>query len=199
MRDARVAAPAVGRVYLAPARRPGAQAEAAALAVLEAALGAIEGSWLARALTGPGGVATEVGASYAAIGVDPQTFGVVAALAPGRSPAELEAALDAAVADFLAQGPDREGVARAKAMLADALADRGARLDVARSWGMALATGLSVEDIVAWPDAIAAVEPQDVARAAAAVLRSEASVMGRLLPAAPTEPPQGEVSVEAVR
>ena len=65
---------------------------------------------LARALTGPGGVATAVGANHAALAVDPQTFGVFVAVAPGVDAGVAEAALDAVVADFLAAGPAEEEV-----------------------------------------------------------------------------------------
>ena len=93
-----------------------------------------------------------------------------------------EAALDAAVADFLAAGPAEEEVARAKAWVAGALAAPADRLTVAREWGTALATGLTVEDVQAWPGIVAAVTAEDVARVAREVLRREASVTGRLVP-----------------
>ena len=52
-----------------------------------------------------------------------------------------------------------------------------------RSFGIALATGRTVDDVEAWPARIAAVDAEEVNAAAAHVLRSERSVTGRLSPA----------------
>jgi zinc protease len=54
-----------------------------------------------------------------------------------------------------------------------------------RSFGVALATGRTVEDVEAWPERIAAVKAEQVNAAAAYVFRPERSVTGRLSPAAP--------------
>jgi zinc protease len=51
-----------------------------------------------------------------------------------------------------------------------------------RSFGVALATGRTVDDVEAWPARIAAVDAQEVNAAAAHVLRAERSVTGRLSP-----------------
>jgi zinc protease len=51
-----------------------------------------------------------------------------------------------------------------------------------RSFGVAVATGRTVEDVEAWPARIAAVNAEQVNRAAAHVLRPERSVTGRLSP-----------------
>jgi zinc protease len=53
-----------------------------------------------------------------------------------------------------------------------------------RSFGIALTTGRTVEDVEAWPERIAAVTASDVNEAAAYVLRAGRSVTGRLEPAA---------------
>ena len=53
----------------------------------------------------------------------------------------------------------------------------------ARIFGAALTSGLSVEDVEAWPERIAAVTTEQVNAAARAVLVPETSVTGLLLPA----------------
>ena len=50
----------------------------------------------------------------------------------------------------------------------------------ARRVGAALATGLGLEDVAAWPGVLQAVTPEAVQAAAAAVFRPEASVTGWL-------------------
>ena len=52
-----------------------------------------------------------------------------------------------------------------------------------RSFGVALATGRTVEDVEAWPERIGAVTAAQVNAAAADVFRPEHSVTGRLLTA----------------
>ena len=52
-----------------------------------------------------------------------------------------------------------------------------------RSFGAALATGRTVDDVEAWPERIGAVTAEQVNAAAAHVFRPETSVTGRLLPA----------------
>jgi zinc protease len=68
-----------------------------------------------------------------------------------------------------------------------------------RSFGAALATGGTVEDVEAWPDRIAAVTAQQVNAAAAYVFDLERSVTGRLrsapVAAAALEPAAGATPV----
>ncbi len=62
-----------------------------------------------------------------------------------------------------------------------------------RSFGVALATGGTVEDVEAWPERIGAVTAEQVNAAAEYVLRPERSVTGRLIPA-----PTATAALEAV-
>lgn len=204
--DPRVAQPVLLRTVLAPERDPGAQKTAAALTVLaELLAGSSQTSVLARALMLTG-KALYVGASYDGFSVDPTTFGLSMVPAPGVSNADAEAALDAALATFLKDGPDPAQLERVKTRI------RAARVYAqdsahgrAYDYGQGLATGLSVEDVNAWPDILAAVTPEDVREAAALVLDNPASVTGWLLPrqdapgaaaAAQQLPPAAEASAE---
>lgn len=188
MRDPRVRQPASGRLFPAPVRRPGDQAAAAALVILDELLGGpVEASVLGRDLVTARGIAVDAGSSYLPAGVDRQAFGVFVAPRPGVSLEDAEAALDASVAAFLATGPDAADLARAKERAVGKLADphgdpHGDSLAVARHWGVALATGLAPEDIRDWPSQLDAVTADDVRGAARAVLRPETSVLGRLIP-----------------
>jgi zinc protease len=182
LRDPRVREPYVARLYLAPQRKPGDQAEAAALTVLAELLGSGITSVMARELELGDGIATQTGADYSGLGLDPQSFRLYVVPKPGVALADAEAALDALIARFVAEGPDPAQLERIKVQLGAAeiyaLDNRHAR---ARRIGAALAAGLGLDDIAAWPDELQAVTPAAVQAAARAVLRPEASVTGWLV------------------
>ena len=186
VRDARVREPQLSRLYLAPQRRPGAQEEAAALTVLAELLGSGITSVMARELELGDGLAVRTGAHYSGVSVDPQGFYLSVTPKPDVSLAAAEAALDALIARFVAEGPDPERLARLKARLgADEIYHRDNQMARARRVGAALATGLTLEDVAAWPGLLQAVTPEAVQAAAAAVFRPEASVTGWQMPAEP--------------
>ena len=93
----------------------------------------------------------------------------------------VEAAIDAVLATLAAEGPTEEELARARAGIAASeiyAQDSGAGL--ARRYGAALAVGLSLDEVEAWPERLKAVTAEDVRRAAG-LLRREASVTGWLM------------------
>ncbi len=134
------------------------------------------------------GVALDAGAYYSDTGLDPQTFGLYVAPRPGVTLAEAEAELDALIARFIEEGPDPEQLERVRgqirANLIYELDDQSGR---ARRIGEALTSGLTLEDVEAWPDLLQAVTAEDVQAAARAVFRAENSVTGWLM-APDTEP-----------
>lgn len=181
--DPRVAQPVMIRTTLAPERNAGDQKTAAALTVLgELLAGSAQTSILARDLVLTG-KALYVDASYDGLSVDPTTFALSLMPAPGVSNADAEAALDAALQKFLADGPDPAQLERVKTQI------RAARVYAqdsahgrAYDYGQGLSVGLSVDDVNDWPDILSAVTPDDIASAAKLVLGSPASVTGWLLP-----------------
>ncbi|MCC6305255.1 MAG: insulinase family protein [Rhodobacteraceae bacterium] len=183
LRDPRVAQPYLSRWYLAPVRRPGEQAEAAALVVLAEILGGTGAtSVLGRALEFDGKVAIGTSASYDATGVDSGLFAIGVIPAAGVEVAAAEAALDAALDRFLTGGIDPEHFARIRMQVR--AAEVFARDNVqgrARRWGEALTAGLSVADVEGWPAALQAVTPEAVMAAARTVLDRRRSVTGWLL------------------
>ena len=68
-------------------------------------------------------------------------------------------------------------------MIAEAVYARDSLSTAVRSFGAALATGGTVEDVEAWPERIGAITAEDVNAAAAYVLDAGRSVTGRLKPA----------------
>jgi zinc protease len=180
-RDARVRNPYVIRTYLSEPRRPGDQAQAAALSVLAEVLGGGITSVLARELRVEEDFALDVGAFYGDTALDASTFGIYVTPNPGVSLDEAEARLDAALERFLEEGPDPEQLERIKTQLRAAEIYAQDNLHGrARRVGVALTSGLTVEDVRGWPAALEAVTAEDVL-AAARTLRLEASVTGWLL------------------
>ncbi len=191
MRDARVRQPYVQRQYLVPSRVSGAAEDAAALSILAEVLGGSGvTSRLAQALQLEQGIAIGSGAYYAASSLDHAEFAVYGVPAEGVELAAVEAAIDATLAKLAAEGPTEDELARARAGTAASeiyAQDSGAGL--ARRYGAALAVGLSVADVEAWPQMLKAVSAEDVRRVAG-LLRLEASVTGWLM-APKTEGEQG--------
>ncbi|WP_112322331.1 M16 family metallopeptidase [Oceanibium sediminis] len=182
-RDARVRQPYLSRSYLAPSRRAGNNADAAALSVLARLLGGSVTSFLVQRLEVEEKVMISVGAAYGPNGLDGSTFGLYAAPVDGVSLEQAAAALDRAVADFLDQGPDLEALERVKAGIrASEIYALDSQQSRARAYGSALTSGLTVEDVASWTDALDAVTAEDVIAAGRAVFRRESSVTGYVLP-----------------
>jgi zinc protease len=100
----------------------------------------------------------------------------------GVSLQQAEDAMDAALQAFLDEGIDDADFQRIKAQVR--AADIYARDSVdglARTYGEALAVGLTVEDVQAWPDILQAVTKEDVMTAARTVLDARQSVTGWLM------------------
>lgn len=182
MADSRVAQPYISRSYLAPERNAGDQTQAAALTILARILGGSgTTSVLARALQFDSQTAVYTSAAYDGTAVDPTTFGLVVVPSAGVSLTDAEAALDAALAKFMAQGVNADDLARIKTQIrAEQIYARDNVGDLARMYGAALAVGLTVQDVQDWPAVLDAVTARDVMNAASQVLRAETSVTGWL-------------------
>lgn len=181
--DARVAQPYVVRSYLAPARRPGQQQEAAALTVLARLLGGdSQTSVLGRKLVFGSGKALYTNAFYDGMAMDSTTFGLAVVPVPGTSLSEAEAALDKALAEFLAEGIDRAQFDRIKTQIrASEIYARDNVDGLARRYGAALSSGLGVADVQDWPARLAAVSPEQVMEVARKVLNRRQAVTGWLM------------------
>jgi zinc protease len=191
IKDARVREPYIMRRYFAPARKPGEQSEAAAIYVMAELLGRSGiTSVMAQELELGEKVAVDTGAFYSDVSVDPQSFSVYIAPKPGVSLAEAEARLDALIARFKEEGPDPVQLERIKKRIKASeiylLDNQHSR---ARRIGAALISGLTLEDVAAWPDALQAVTAEDIKFAANSVFRPEASVTGWL--SAPDDQEEG--------
>ena len=178
MTDARVSEPYVMRSYLAAERNPGDQRQAAALALLAQVLGGSSTtSVLARGLTFDSQVAVYTAAFYNPTTVDPDTLSLLVMPQAGVGLAQAEAALDAQLAKFLETGIAPADFARIKAQIrADDVYDRDSAQGRAQQIGTALAVGLTLEDVDAWPGLLQVVTAEEVMAAARAVFVADRSV-----------------------
>ena len=193
-RDPRVAQPYVMRRYLAPERDPGDQREAAALTLLDQVLGGGQTSVLTRELQFDRKVAVYTGAFYDGTSYDDSSFGLVVVPSTGVSLEEAEAALDETLADFIETGVDPEQLERIKFQLrADRIYSRDNVQSLSRRYGSALTSGLTVEDVQAWPEVLQSITPEEIVEAAKKVFDRKQSVTGYLM-AEETATPMKEVT-----
>ncbi len=182
MRDARVRQPFVRRIYLAPSYDPSNPREAAALSILSDVLGDGITSRLAQALQLDQKVAIDTGSSYSPARRDRTGFSIYGVPAPGQDLATVEAAMDAVLAELVADGPTEEELARVKRL------NRAARIfaqdslsSQANLYGGALAVGRTVASVQNWPAVMEAVTAEEVRRVAEKYLTLEYSVTGWLM------------------
>ena len=182
--DARIGRPYLVRRYQAPERDPGDQATAAALVYLAELLGG-EGatSVLGRALQFDTQRAIYTSAGYSGTSLDDTAFSLVAVPVPGVSLDQIEGEMDAVIARFLDAGVDPDQFARLKMQLrASEIYEQDNVQNLADEYGRSLTSGLTLEDIAAWPDVLQAVTPEDVMEAARLVFDRRRSVTGHVMP-----------------
>ena len=173
-------------VYLAPSYSTAPPGVAEALEVLAHLLGGGNTSLLFKKLVMDQKIAVAAGAHYQGTAVDDTRFYVYALPAPGVLLERLEAAIDEIIAEVAANGVNEADFRRARTrLIADAVYAQDSQASLARWYGAALATGLSIADVTEWPARIEAVTPDDVKKAAL-WLAKKRSVTGFLLPAGET-------------
>ena len=182
--DSRISQPYMVRSYLAAERDPGDQRMAARLTLLAELLGGDAAtSVLGRKLMFEARKAVYVNAGYDGTALDDTTFSLVMVPTPDQSPEEAEAALDAAIAEFLADGVDPEQFARIKMQLrAQKIYDEDDIESLGREYGAALSAGLRIEDVQAWPDLLQQISAEEVLAAARDVFDRRRAVTGWALP-----------------
>ena len=179
--DARVAQPYIQRSYLAPERDSGAQEKAAALTVLAEVLGGSQTSVLAQKLQFETSTAVYAGAYYGGTSLDSSTFNLIMVPSQGVSLQEGEESMDRVIAEFIETGVDADQLSRIKAqMRASQIYAQDNVQSVARQFGDALTSGLTIQDILDWPDVVDSVTAEDVIAAAKEVFDMRQSVTGWL-------------------
>jgi zinc protease len=182
--DARVAEPRWSRDFLAPSYRQGETGYAHALVVLAELFGGSETSRLSRALVADGKLALSASAGYSANSLGLSGFEIAVHPAHDRSVTEIETAVAGQMKRVLDGDVTAEEVERAQnQLLARAIYSQDSLASGPRLYGSLLATGGSIAEIDHWPQAIAAVRPDDVVAAARHVWRDDRSVTSLLTPA----------------
>jgi zinc protease len=180
--DARVEQPSVKRYYLVPSAATAAAGESAALEVLAQLMGNGSNSYLYRALVVDRPLAVSASAGYQGTSLDPSQFVISASPKPGIDFSQIEQVIDGVMAD-IGQNPVRaEDLERVKTQLiAEAIYAQDNQATLARWYGAALSSGLSIEDIRTWPERIRAVTAEQVRAAAQKWLDKKRSVTGYLI------------------
>jgi zinc protease len=180
--DPRVTQPSLQRSYLVPSYATGKPGEAEAVDLLAQVLGGGSTSRLYRILVAEKSLATSAGSWYHGAALDDARFGVYASPKPDVSLPQIEAAVDEIIATVAQQGISAEELARAKTqMIATVTYDQDNQATLARWYGTALTTGMTVESVATWPDRIRAVTADDIQAAARRYLDKRRSVTGYLI------------------
>jgi len=179
--DDKVEQPVWQRLYLCPSHVTGAPGEAEALEVLAHVLGGGSTSFLYRTLVIDGRKAVAAGAYYSGSALDDTRFILYGMPASNVTLDELDAAFDAAVDAFIAEGLPAAELERAKTrIVAEAVYAQDSQVSLARWYGAALSTGQTIADVQGWPSRIEAVTAEAVIAAAKTWLDRRHAVTGFL-------------------
>jgi zinc protease len=180
--DPRVTQPSLRRVYLAPSTTTAEPGESEALDLLAAILGSGSNSRLYQTLVLDKDIALSAGSGYDGTALDYAPFQVSVTPKPGTTLPQIEAAMDAVLAEVIDKGVTEDELERCKnRLIADAAYAQDNQATLARWFGAALATGLTVERVQAWPDRVRAVTADSVRAVARRYLDKRRSVTGYLI------------------
>jgi len=181
--DEKVEQPSHQTVYLVPSYRTAEKGEAEALEALAHLVGGGATSLLYRRLVMGEKIAVAAECYYMGTALDETRFWFYAMPAPDVSLEQLDAAIERVIREVIDNGVEEADLARAKTRLvADAIYAQDNQTSLARWYGAALTTGMSVADIREWPERMDAVTAQDVQKVAAKWLDRRRAVTGFLLP-----------------
>jgi zinc protease len=180
--DPRVEQPGWRRYYLVPSSSTAAAGESPALDVLAQLMGGGANSYLYRALVIENPLAISAGAGYQGTSLDPTQFSISVTPKSGVEFSQIEQAVEKVISDVAQNTARAEDLERVKTQLiAEAIYAQDNQATLARWYGGALTTGLSIDDIRSWPDRIRAVTAEQVRDAAQKWLDKKRSVTGYLI------------------
>lgn len=180
--DPRVTQPSLQRSYLVPSAARAKPGESEALEVLSQILGSGTNSRLYAKLVIEKPMATSIGAWYQGTALDYTRFGVYGTPRSDVPLKDLEEAMDAVIAEVAENGVTNDELERAKIKLvADVVYAQDSQATMARWYGGALTTGLTVDHLKTWPDRIQKVTADQVRDAAKTWLDKRRSVTGYLV------------------
>jgi len=183
LRDERAAKATLSRSYLAASYTTAKPREAESLELLASILGSTGTGRLYKKLVVEERKASSAGAWFAGTALDYGRFGIYAVPA-GDIPLEaLEPLMDAVVAEVRDNGVTAAELERVRnAAIADIVYDADNQTNLARTYGWALVTGRTIEDVKNREAALTAVTLDDIKNAARTHLDMRRSVTGSLLP-----------------
>ena len=180
--DPRVTQPSLQRSYLVPSAANAKAGESEALEVLSQILGSGNNSRLYSKLVIEKPMATSIGAWYQGSALDSTRFGVYGTPRSDVTLKDLEEAMDSVIAEVAENGVNNDELERAKIKLvADVVYAQDSQATMARWYGGALTTGLTVDHLKTWPDRVQKVTPEQVRDAAKTWLDKRRSVTGYLV------------------
>ncbi|MCO6403746.1 insulinase family protein [Aurantimonas endophytica] len=183
--DPRVTQPSVQTLYLVPSDTTAENGEAEALDLLSDILGGGTTSRLYRSLIVDKGIAAQTGAYYGGTALKEGQFAVYGTPRGEANIEEVEAAIEAEIADIVENGVNQEELDRAKNRVRkNVIYLRDSQTAMARRYAAALSTGRTIADVEAWPERIEAVTVEEVNAVARKYLQPQRSVTGYLLPEA---------------
>jgi zinc protease len=180
--DPRVTQPSLQRSYLVPSAATAKAGESEALEVLSQILGSGTNSRLYAKLVIEKPMATSIGAWYQGTALDYTRFGVYGTPRSDVSLKDLEEAMDSVIVEIAEGGVTNDELERAKVKLvADVVYAQDSQATMARWYGGALTTGLTVDHLRTWPDRVQNVTADQVRDAAKTWLDKRRSVTGYLV------------------
>ena len=178
--DERVSQPYITRTYLAAERDQGQQREAAALTLLADLIGS-DGiqSILGKILQLDNKKAIYTNAYYNGLSYDDTNFSLIVVPNNDVTLLDIEAELDKVINTFISKGIDEDHLERIKFQYkAQQIYSLDSAYSQARRFGVALTSGLTIEDVLAWPKIIQDIKSAEILAAAVSLFKKESSVTG---------------------
>ena len=178
--DERVSQPYITRTYLAAERDKGQQREAAALTLLADLIGS-DGiqSILGKTLQLDNKKAIYTNAYYNGLSYDDTNFSLIVVPNNDVTLLDIEAELDKVINTFISKGIDEDHLERIKFQYkAQQIYSLDSAYSQARRFGVALTSGLTIEDVLAWPKTIQDIKSAEILAAAISLFKKESSVTG---------------------
>jgi zinc protease len=182
LKDERVAQDTLSRQYLAPSIRTAEGREAEALELLADILGSNATGRLYRRLVVEEKIASSAGGWYSGDYLDYGRMGVYAVAAGDIPLATVEASIDAVIAEVKENGVTAAELERARnSKIAQLIYDQDSQFNQARTYGWALATGQTIDDVKDRAARLEAVTLADIVDAVKKYFDLKRSVTGELL------------------
>jgi len=182
LQDERVAKDTWSRHYITPSRRTSEGREAEALELLASIIGANSTGRLYNQLVVEEKKASSAGAWFSGDYLDYGRIGLYA-VAGGDTPlSEIEASMEAVIADVIENGVSEDELSRARnAKVAELVYNQDSQFNMARLYGWALVTGQTIDDVKARADRLESVTKADIQAVAEEYFDPKRSVTGELL------------------